>query len=251
MTHTILPFSTSGIKALFIETTAECGFGHNSILINLSNSWIQPKNNSFASIKPWNSLLVQDQWVGNPGSVVSIEVNKQPDLAEECKVRWKKYNEIDHEYPDEIPLFISPQYSMGTRVIYPDIWFQVSEAQYSKTVKEDLNGAGHAQKGFPVDLKLNLWFAPAGTNCLIHRVHSFLELHTQIFGVGHMQKFRENNASTIYEDVIMLPGYTHEPFFTIEKDYQWKYPWHQYYCETDCIWMAIEFHPSINNDPGT
>jgi len=89
-------------------------------------------------------------------------------------------------------------------------------------------------------LELNLWYAPAGTHCGLHNMHDFQEVHTQIFGIGRMQKFRENNIDTLYQEVYMSPGYTHEPLYNIRG----KYPWHQYYADTDCIWLAIEQHPA-------
>lgn len=93
-------------------------------------------------------------------------------------------------------------------------------------------------------MKLNLWYTPEETDCGIHKLHDFLEVHTQILGTGYMQKFRENNPETLYENVPMPPGFTHDPFFVTEGDRGFRYPWHRYYAETDCIWMAVELHPS-------
>lgn len=84
----------------------------------------------------------------------------------------------------------------------------------------------------------NLWFAAEGTDCGIHNEHNFLEVHTQIWGTGHMQKFHEKDAATIYQDIYMTPGYTHVAF--CGNDY--KYPWHRYYADTDCIWLAVEYY---------
>ncbi|MCI5179094.1 MAG: hypothetical protein D3911_07205 [Candidatus Electrothrix sp. AW3_4] len=86
-------------------------------------------------------------------------------------------------------------------------------------------------------VEVNLWFAAENTCCGIHNEHSFRELHTQIFGIGHMQKFKECEIDTMYQDVLMAPGFTHNPFYDSEN----KYPWHQYKADTDCIWLAIEF----------
>lgn len=88
------------------------------------------------------------------------------------------------------------------------------------------------------NIEFNLWYAASGTNCGIHNEHDFRELHTQVFGVGRMQKFHEKNHSSLYQEVYMSPGYTHEPFY----DEDGKYPWHQYLADTDCIWLATEFH---------
>lgn len=86
------------------------------------------------------------------------------------------------------------------------------------------------------EIEFNLWFAAAGTDCGIHNEHDFRELHTQVFGVGRMQKFHDNDPETIYQEVFMAPGYTHEPFY----DQRCLYPWHQYYSDTDCLWLAVE-----------
>ncbi len=93
-----------------------------------------------------------------------------------------------------------------------------------------------SQKETVGNLEMNLWYAPAGTNCGIHNQHDFLEVHTQIYGIGRMQKFQRNDLQSLYQEVYMSPGYTHNPFYSNTG----KYPWHQYYADTDCIWLAIE-----------
>jgi hypothetical protein len=54
---------------------------------------------------------------------------------------------------------------------------------------------------------------------------------------------REDNADTLYEDVLMPVGFTHDPFFTVAGHGKFSYPWHRYFADTDCVWMAIELHP--------
>lgn len=85
-------------------------------------------------------------------------------------------------------------------------------------------------------IDFNLWFASHGTDCGIHNRHDFIEVHTQILGMGRMQKFAANDPATRIEDIYMAPGFTHEPFCGSDH----VYPWHQYYADTDCIWLAIE-----------
>lgn len=85
--------------------------------------------------------------------------------------------------------------------------------------------------------RVNLWFAAEGTDCGLHNEHHFLEVHTQIWGTGHMQKFHERDEKTLYRDIFMTPGFTHEPFCGDDH----KYPWHRYYAETDCLWLAVEY----------
>ncbi len=84
--------------------------------------------------------------------------------------------------------------------------------------------------------EFNLWFADAGTECGLHNEHPFREVHTQVLGIGRMQKFHRNDRTSIYQ-VFMSPGYTHEPFCFDDG----TYPWHQYYADSDCVWLAAEF----------
>lgn len=88
------------------------------------------------------------------------------------------------------------------------------------------------------NIEFNLWYAAAGTPCGIHNEHKFRELHTQIFGIGRMQKFHGKDNDSNYQDIFMSPGYTHEPFYNEDS----IYPWHQYWADTDCIWLAIELY---------
>jgi hypothetical protein len=95
-----------------------------------------------------------------------------------------------------------------------------------------------SEKEKVTNFEFNLWYAPAGTHCGIHNHHDFQELHTQIYGVGRMQKFYRNDFNSLYQEIFMSPGYTHDPFYSPTGEY----PWHQYYADTDCIWLAIEKH---------
>ncbi|MFJ4027305.1 hypothetical protein [Paenarthrobacter sp. NPDC090009] len=93
-------------------------------------------------------------------------------------------------------------------------------------------------------VKANLWFSPAGTDCGIHNQHDFIEIHTQIFGFGRMQKFSSLDHGSLYEDQLLSPGNTNPVPFCLEQDGAFSYPWHQYRADTDCIWLALEYHPS-------
>lgn len=90
----------------------------------------------------------------------------------------------------------------------------------------------------------NLWFAPAGTDCLIHNRHDFLEFHVQLHGIGHMQKFSRNDRATQFSDTRLSPGASH-PIYECARDPAggYLYPWHQYHAETDCIWLVVEYAP--------
>lgn len=85
------------------------------------------------------------------------------------------------------------------------------------------------------NFEFNCWYLPKETASSIHKEHVFTEVHTQIYGLGIMNKFTENSKDTLYQRMYMAPGYTHDYFF----DKETIYPWHQYEAVTDCIWMAI------------
>lgn len=92
-------------------------------------------------------------------------------------------------------------------------------------------------------VRINLWFSPAGSDCGIHRRHDFLEVHTQISGLGHMEKFHTDHHGSLYEDQPMAPGTTNPvPFCSSTDGSTFHYPWHQYRAETDCVWLAVEYH---------
>ncbi|MFC6087137.1 hypothetical protein [Sphaerisporangium aureirubrum] len=92
-------------------------------------------------------------------------------------------------------------------------------------------------------VKVNLWFAPAGTDCFIHDRHDFIEIHSQIYGFGRMQKFTAQDHSALYEDLLMSPGQTTPtPFCRMGPGGTFVYPWHQYRADTDCVWLAVEYH---------
>lgn len=131
-------------------------------------------------------------------------------------------------FPRDTPLWKSPQDHAGHLDLDPAHLLGESTAP------------GRLQ---PFEIRANLWFAPAGTDCSIHNQHDFIEVHTQLHGLGRMQKFTEQDHSTLYEDLPMSPGYTTpEPFCSTGPAGTYLYPWHQYRADTDCVWLAVEYH---------
>ncbi|WP_394941568.1 hypothetical protein [Psychromicrobium sp. YIM B11713] len=102
--------------------------------------------------------------------------------------------------------------------------------------------SGTSKRAEYFQIKLNLWFSPAGTDCGIHNQHDFLEVHTQISGIGAMQKFEDPTAPTPYEEQLMAVGATSPSPFCEYEDGSFSYPWHQYKAVTDSVWLAIEYH---------
>ncbi|MDN3258966.1 hypothetical protein QWJ26_03925 [Streptomyces sp. CSDS2] len=58
-----------------------------------------------------------------------------------------------------------------------------------------------------------------------------------------MQKFHAQDAATRYQDLALEPGATHAPFCAHDGTGAWHYPWHRYWSDTDCVWLALEYHP--------
>ncbi|MDX7992653.1 hypothetical protein [Xenorhabdus littoralis] len=92
------------------------------------------------------------------------------------------------------------------------------------------------------EVKVNLWFAEQGTHCGIHNEHSFIEIHTQILGLGRMQCFKNKKYNSIYKEIVMAPGTTTSRAFC-NGGHGYKYPYHQYYADTNSIWLVLEYHP--------
>ncbi|MDC9588529.1 hypothetical protein PSI23_04165 [Xenorhabdus sp. XENO-10] len=92
------------------------------------------------------------------------------------------------------------------------------------------------------EVKVNLWFAEQGTHCGIHNEHSFIEIHTQILGFGRMQCFKNEKYNSLYKEIAIAPGTTTSRAFC-NGGHGYKYPYHQYYADTNSIWLALEYHP--------
>lgn len=131
--------------------------------------------------------------------------------------------------PGQPVLLRSPQDTLGTVRLEP-----------SAVLHQPGLPAG--ERDFTV--KANLWFSPAGTDCGIHNRHDFIEVHSQISGFGRMQKFSSQDHASLYEDQLLSPGNTNPVPFCLEQNGAFIYPWHQYRADTDCIWLALEYHPS-------
>lgn len=198
-------FSEPFLKVQYLEDVENHRISGKTILLNVdekSEILIEGK-----LLKPWSSSIFANLTIPRVGRLISISV--EPDVISQKPFRYASAikEKWSHVY-DIIPL--------------PHL----KDTRSWRSEKEKIN-----------DVEFNLWFADAGTNCGLHNKHKFRELHTQVFGIGRMQKFHKNDRASIYQEVFMSPGYTHEPFYN--SNYQ--YPWHQYYADTDCIWLAAEF----------
>ena len=77
---------------------------------------------------------------------------------------WCQLTAQDPNYPKEVPLYKSPQFDVGSVRFDP----------YSATGTIKTDSTGSTVKKF--NIKVNVWFCPAKTNCGIHNVHTDPEM---------------------------------------------------------------------------
>lgn len=221
-----LSFSNEWIESTLVSRVRELPI-EDAIVVNLSAAPLTYKSGADRwTMAPWKSSLVRHCSIERAERVALLHVKQRTNLGA-VALKWDWYGKRNDQFSRTTPLYISSQDDIGDVEFDPMAVFEHQSATLSRRYR----------------LKLNLWYTPEETDCGIHTGHQFLEVHTQVLGTGHMQKFRDNNAATIYEDVTMSPGFTHDPFFTLRDDRSFSYPWHRYYADTDCVWMAVELHP--------
>ncbi|CCW31690.1 hypothetical protein ABLA30_04600 [Xenorhabdus nematophila] len=230
-----LEFSNDLLPSIVVFDEGHLSLDGSAIVVNLGAKTAFIDGFEKEHILPMTSTKLSNVDVFGSGLLLFFDTEKLVSAEELCKkAQWSNFFKKTKK-DNEINLWCSPQ------DVTSEISIDFSSPYISK--KSTLDKVEHNPRFF---VKTNLWFASAGTHCQIHREHSFIEIHTQIFGFGHMQKFREKSFNTLYEDIGMCPGFTtNRPFCSISSLTKFEYPWHQYYAETDCIWLAVEYHPII------
>ena len=222
-----LSFSNDWIESVLVSAVHELPV-EDAIVVNLSTTALHyDAEGNHGTIPPWKSTILRHCTLTKGERAALLRVRKRTNLGG-VALDWEWYGHRYAQFPRGTPLYISSQDDIGDVELDPLVAF-----------------AGQTASPSPrrYRLKLNFWYTPEETDCTIHTGHQFLEVHTQVLGTGHMQKFRQQSADTLYQDVLMSPGFTHDPFFTVASDRSFSYPWHRYYADTDCIWMAVELHP--------
>jgi hypothetical protein len=222
-----LAFSDPFIEATLVENardfTVESG-----VTINLDDEPMQIGGSVPSVIPPWKSTTLRNGRIKAAKRVAVIRVLNETNLGGIVFGKWDWFGNRFAKFPRTTPLYISPYDEIG------DVQFDPFVFANQRVQQDDVRRYG---------IRLNLWWSPTGTDCYIHNEHPFIEIHTQIHGIGRIQKFQERNDATMYEQISLAPGYTHDPFAHIGADGSPSYPWHRYYSDSDCIWLAIEFHP--------
>ena len=226
-----LSFSNDWIESLLVTGAREMPLD-DAIVVNLSTTALHYSAGvDRGTILPWKSTVLRHCTVNSSETLALLHVRQRTNLGG-VTLGWDWYGRRNPQFPRGTPLYISSQDEIGDVQLDPFAAFT------------PVPSTSRSASPLRYRVKLNLWYTPEETDCGIHTGHQFLEVHTQVLGTGHMQKFRENKVDTVYEDVTMPPGFTHDPFFTVGTDASLSYPWHRYYADTDCIWMAIELHPA-------
>ena len=234
-----LNFAGAHIDAKLVEAVQDYHIQERTIVINPHIENVYVGEPPCKPIPPFSSTILTDTHIEQATSLILLRVKDETNIGNIILEQgWELYGDIVKKspgkgtglsFPLNTPLWRSPQDDAGFITFDPaHILDQARTPQ--------------AQERFQI--KVNLWFATEQTNCFIHNQHSFIEVHTQVYGNGRMQKFKAQDHQTLYEDQLMSPGYTTPvPFCRVGPDNTFVYPWHQYYADTDCIWLAIEYHP--------
>lgn len=231
----VINFSGAYIDAKYVENVENYPIERRTIVVNPEETDAYLKEANVSLIPSFSSTILADTTIKKAKSLLLLEVVETKNIGNIVfEPGWDLLGNFpDSGFPKDVQLWKSPQDEAG--IIEVDPYFM---ARQSST-------PGQKEK---FSVKVNLWFAPSRTDCAIHNQHDFLEIHTQIWGQGRMQKFKEKNFDSLYEDLVMTEGYTQiVPFCQVHENQQYTYPWHQYYSDTDCIWMAIEYHPEKSN----
>ncbi|MCQ4079752.1 hypothetical protein NGB36_03870 [Streptomyces sp. RB6PN25] len=230
---TPLNFSGKSVEAELVQNATDFRVQGRNIVINLGMSGIPIGEAPGKAIPPLSSTILVDTTIEQADSLVLLRTKPDSISVITGEPGWSLLADLPPgskatPFPKDIPLWKSPQDDAGRITFDPAV------------VLEEATAPEQPQE---FQIKVNLWFAPAGTDCAIHNQHDFIEVHTQVHGTGRMQKFRAQDPSTHYEDILMSPGYTTpDPFCSTGPDGTFIYPWHQYHADTDCVWLAVEYH---------
>lgn len=228
---TRLPFSGRHITADVVTDVKNLPLDGRVIVVNLGTEPAYLVHEPRTPIPALSSTTAVDSTLEQASAVALLRVTDTGPVATITgETGWQHFADIAPAgaFPRSTPLYRSLQADVGTVHFDPRI------------VLGDSASTGPRR---PFRIRLMLWFAPSGTSCGIHNEHGFIETHAQIAGHGRMQKFRSPDRASLYEDIQMSPGYaTPVPFCGLGPRDTFSYPWHQYHADTDCVWLAVEYH---------
>lgn len=214
------------VDAVVVDHAVDLPVEGRTIVVNLARTPAAIGGPPTRPLLPFSSTILVDAAVEHAERVMLLRVGDDVSGITDAP-RWSHFADLLPAFPRDTGLYRGPRTLVGTTTFDP------AEA------------LGEERVDVPAefDVWVNLWFSPAGTDCSIHDRHDFIEIHSQVHGYGRMQKFRADDHATLYEDQLMGPGHTPPvPFCRTRADGGFDYPWHQYRADTDCVWLAVEYH---------
>lgn len=197
-----------------------------AVVVNLGMTDAATGTRQQAPLPPMSSTIVTRGTVSG-ALVMLIDPGALEPGDDDLEAQARRHGWQDFYGGDGPVLLRSPQDTVGTVLLDRGVVLRQDGLTHGRT---------------PHTVRTNLWFSPSGTDCGIHNVHPFIEVHTQITGYGRMQKFDSKDHQSLYEDQQLSPGVTNPVPFCADRAGELVYPWHQYRADTDCLWLAIEYH---------
>lgn len=230
---TRLALSNRFVEAAYVEQPKDHPIGGRSIVVNPGLTPVWVGEDPVRYIPAFSSTVLRDTRVESGDSVLVFEILAEDNISAIVhEPGWHLFADLLPGFPSSVPLYRGPLEDLGV-------------VQLDQGLALGSMPTGLAQ----FRLSVNLWFAPAGTDCAIHNEHDFIEIHSQLHGYGRMQKFKERDHATLYEDLRMSPGHTPPvPFCRSVPGGGFAYPWHQYRADSDCVWLAVEFHAVLEGN---
>jgi len=221
-----LSFNGKYVRAHLVERVSN--YAAWGVVTNLSNEPMKVDGDVPGIVPPWKSTTLRGGRIARAELVSVVDIPDPTNLGGVVFDGWDWFGNHLAEFPHTTPLYISKHDIVGQTTINP--WrFSNDPEPRNETVD--------------YDIKLNLWWAPARTDGVIHNMHHFLEIHTQIYGFGRIQIFADQAGTELYREISTAPGDTHDPIVKVMGARHYIYPWHRGWTDEDCIWMAIELHP--------
>jgi hypothetical protein len=224
-----LEFDGKYVRAHLVETVRN--YAAQGVVTNLSNEAMIVDGDIPGVVPPWKSTILRGGTIARAERVSIIDVPDTTNLGGLVFDGWDWLGNKVPEFPRTTPLYISKYDIVGEAKLNP--W---KFSNHPEPLDEMVE----------YDIRLNLWWAPARTDAFIHNTHRFLEIHTQIFGQGRIQIFKDQAGTELYREISTAPGDTHDPIVRVTGARSYSYPWHRGWTDEDCIWMAIELHPKAS-----
>jgi len=230
-------FSHPALPSVLLVGGAERYLNGRHLIVNFNPQALKLNNRGQTQLPAFSSVIRCNELIAPAQSCLIFELPVDP--AAGAVIGWEQQESYPGrrygtESVEAVAFFRSPPDEIAILSFPPQALAAGSDATYE------------SQR---FSLRANLWFAEPGTHCGIHNEHSFIEIHTQILGVGRMQIFQSDELASLCEDLLLAPGATtSQAFCQISNRQHYSYPYHQYYADTPSVWLALEYHALPNDE---